>query len=71
VRIREAVGRRPEDQCWVTISVGVAAAGSPDPSLRAALDRADQALYAAKRAGGDRVVLSHETRPPGLTAVPR
>jgi diguanylate cyclase (GGDEF)-like protein len=60
-RIRAAVARRPADQCWVTISAGVASAGSPDPSLRAALERADQAMYAAKRAGGDRVVLSRET----------
>jgi diguanylate cyclase (GGDEF)-like protein len=68
-RIREAVARRAEDQCWVTISAGVAATGRPDPSLPAALDRADRALYAAKRAGGDRVVLSQESRSPEMTGV--
>ncbi len=68
-RIRAAVARRPADQCWVTVSVGVAPAGSSDPSLQAALERADQAMYAAKRAGGDRVVLSRESRGARLSSV--
>lgn len=41
-----------------TVSVGVAAALSADISIEAALSRADHALYAAKRAGRDRVILA-------------
>jgi diguanylate cyclase (GGDEF)-like protein len=40
----------------VSVSVGVAVAGESDESLDAIIDRADQALYRAKRAGRDRVV---------------
>jgi len=39
----------------VTVSIGVAAADRPDWSLGAYLNHADQALYAAKRAGRDAV----------------
>jgi diguanylate cyclase (GGDEF)-like protein len=40
----------------VSVSVGVANAMSPDEPIRALLDRADQALLRAKRAGRDRVI---------------
>lgn len=39
------------------VSIGVAQAGEGEP-LEAMLQRADQAMYQAKRAGGDRVVVS-------------
>ena len=40
----------------VSVSVGVANASSADESIQALLDRADQALLRAKRAGRDRVI---------------
>jgi diguanylate cyclase (GGDEF)-like protein len=40
----------------VSVSVGVAVAGESDEPLDAIIDRADQALYRAKRAGRDKVV---------------
>ena len=40
----------------VSVSVGVANAGSADESIQALLDRADHALLRAKRAGRDRVI---------------
>jgi diguanylate cyclase (GGDEF)-like protein len=42
----------------VTVSVGVAVAQTPDESPQAVLARADHALYRAKNAGRDRVVLA-------------
>ncbi|WP_147652558.1 sensor domain-containing diguanylate cyclase [Vulcaniibacterium gelatinicum] len=39
----------------LTVSIGVAVAGEDEPALAAAIARADQALYRAKRAGRDRV----------------
>ena len=42
----------------VTISVGVAVAQSPEETPQAVLVRADQALYRAKNAGRDQVVLA-------------
>ena len=38
----------------VTVSVGVAVA-EPDEEIHAVIERADQALYVAKRRGRDRV----------------
>jgi diguanylate cyclase (GGDEF)-like protein len=40
----------------VSVSVGVAVAGSPEDPLEVVIDTADRALYRAKRAGRDRVV---------------
>jgi diguanylate cyclase (GGDEF)-like protein len=40
----------------VSVSVGVANAVDPDEAIEALLDRADQALLRAKRAGRDRVI---------------
>ena len=40
----------------VSVSVGVAVADSSDEALDEIIDRADQALYRAKRGGRDRVV---------------
>jgi diguanylate cyclase (GGDEF)-like protein len=57
-RIRTAVGRRPfaepgEEAVSVTVSLGVAVHGVHATTASALLRRADQALYAAKRAGRD------------------
>ena len=59
-RIRNTVARlRPSslgiDQS-VTVSVGVAVARSGEVAMRSVVERADQALYRAKRLGRDRVV---------------
>jgi diguanylate cyclase (GGDEF)-like protein/PAS domain S-box-containing protein len=48
-RITLADGR----EIAITISIGVAALAGTDSNIEAALQRADQALYAAKRAGRD------------------
>ncbi len=40
----------------VTVSVGVACGQGPDEPIREIVERADRALYAAKRAGRDRVI---------------
>ena len=42
----------------VTVSVGVAVAQVPDETPQAVLARADRALYRAKSAGRDQVVLA-------------
>ena len=42
----------------VPLSIGVAQAGPADDDLDALLQRADQAMYRAKRAGGDRVEMA-------------
>ena len=49
----------------ITISIGVAAfePDRPDPSVASLLSRADAALYRAKRAGRDRVVLAEPYSP--------
>lgn len=44
----------------VTVSIGAAVFPQDGRTLAAVLERADQALYAAKRAGRNRVVASHE-----------
>jgi len=46
----------PATQARVTASVGLATLEHPDESVDAFLQRADEALYCAKRAGRNRVV---------------
>lgn len=46
----------------VTVSIGVAAVDESDPDLMAAIARADEALYMAKRNGRNRCVLYEKTR---------
>jgi diguanylate cyclase (GGDEF)-like protein len=58
-RVREAVRRldlRPYGVAGVSVSVGVAVADTADEPIDDLLDRADRALYRAKRTGRDRVV---------------
>jgi diguanylate cyclase (GGDEF)-like protein len=61
-RLREAIGGQPFETAagalTVTVSVGVARALGPDEAPEALFSRADAALYEAKRAGRDRVVLA-------------
>ena len=61
IKSAEAPGGLP-----VTVSIGVAATKGPEDSAAALLKRADEALYAAKRMGRNRVALSEETEPAGL-----
>ena len=72
-RVREAVARQPVDrELRVTVSAGVAEyrRGESIPEL---LTRADQAMYAAKRSGRNRVRVgvSREPAPPGGPKRPR
>jgi len=68
MRLAERVHLAVRDTAWdefdrsVTISVGVAVAQSPDESPQAVLARADQALYRAKRAGRNQIVLAEPPR---------
>jgi diguanylate cyclase (GGDEF)-like protein len=62
-RVRRAVGSAPvrvgERFVQVTVSIGVAVWPAKDVSDRASLyEAADKALYAAKQAGRDRVVIA-------------
>jgi diguanylate cyclase (GGDEF)-like protein len=58
--VHEAVRRETWSEFGrgITVSVGVAVALSADEPPQAVLERADQALYRAKHAGRDRVVLA-------------
>jgi diguanylate cyclase len=60
-RLRERIGRKLVDlghtEISVTISSGIAALGSED-SAPGLIDRADKALYIAKRNGRDQVKLA-------------
>ena len=42
----------------ITLSIGIAQAGPADDSLEKLLDRADKAMYAAKRSGKNRIIIS-------------
>jgi diguanylate cyclase (GGDEF)-like protein len=72
-RIRAAVSamRTPETPgSPITVSVGVAIA-RPGGDVRAALALADEAVYAAKRAGRDQVHLAQPDASPSRPAAPR
>lgn len=63
-RLRAAVSADPvpvADGVWLTVTVSVGAAASPRPTadLTDLVDLADRALYAAKAAGRDRVVVAN------------
>ena len=60
-RLRLAVADEPflvgtGDKLPVTISIGLAITGQPEDTLEALLKRVDDALYAAKNGGRNRVV---------------
>lgn len=60
--------RVPFDQHRIaaTVSIGAAQVNLPTETIQGALARADQALYAAKHAGRDRVVISPPPSPAGF-----
>ena len=59
--LRRAIAAHQHPQAGqVTVSVGVASLQLPDEGLDSLLRRADEALYAAKRQGRDRVVVADE-----------
>jgi len=55
-RLRRRVGDAPIDGVGATVSIGVAASRPEEEELEVTLERADTALYLAKRGGGNRVV---------------
>jgi diguanylate cyclase (GGDEF)-like protein/PAS domain S-box-containing protein len=55
---QKAAGPGQEQPCSCTASIGVAAVESRETSVEPAMHRADIALYAAKQAGRNRVVVS-------------
>jgi diguanylate cyclase (GGDEF)-like protein len=61
-RVREAVGKIElpvgDAALRFTVSIGLAEAGPQDRSINEPLERADQALYEAKRAGRDRIAVA-------------
>ncbi len=63
-RIRLALTKKPVDlegkQVTITLSCGIASLGDEQTSFDALLNRADQALYRAKEAGRNRVVIEAE-----------
>ncbi|MES3013300.1 MAG: GGDEF domain-containing protein [Pseudomonadota bacterium] len=66
-RLREVVRGADANACApMTVSVGVAVAQSADEPADAVIARADAALYRAKAAGRDRVVLADPPTPTGL-----
>ncbi|MEQ8701193.1 MAG: sensor domain-containing diguanylate cyclase, partial [Bauldia litoralis] len=66
-RLREAVGRTtittPTGPIQITVSVGVTVCGRTENTIDPALSRADNALYAAKNQGRDRVRSLDPSRP--------
>ena len=57
--LRSAVARSlTRDGAGVTVSIGVATGHHPVPSFEDLLHAADEAMYAGKRAGGDRVCVT-------------
>jgi two-component system, cell cycle response regulator len=72
-RLRDAIARevfmlRPSGECLpITVSIGIAAAARGE-DLERVLKRADDALYAAKHAGRNRVVAFSEQQVPPMAA---
>lgn len=68
-RLRAAVADSDFQGVWVTVSIGVAEWRATQGSVASALGQADRALYAAKRAGRNRVSAHATTvaEAPGLT----
>ena len=54
-RLRRRIGDTPAEGVAVTVSIGAAASRPEEEKLEATLQRADTAVYEAKRAGGNRV----------------
>src|SRR5262249_28839095 len=73
-RFRAAVASDPfvlrdnGEQLSVTVSVGIAVTGEHEDSLEGLLKRADDALYAAKKSGRNRVIAATGQSP--LSAIP-
>ena len=66
-RLRREIGNNPiltdRQALNLTISLGVAKALSKTPNLANLLDRADTAMYLAKQAGRNQVIVKSETNP--------
>ena len=55
----------------VTVSMGISVLGSGEDSPMLTLARSDRALYAAKRAGRDRIMIVHDALSPAVDPSPR
>ncbi len=60
-RLRTALRGRLPDGRTVTVSIGVASCGTTTRTHQTLVEKADAALYHAKRSGKDRVVIAEET----------
>lgn len=58
ISVERSLFTEPEQPFHLTVSVGVATLTYPDETLEGLIERADQALYAAKDAGRNQVALS-------------
>lgn len=69
-RIRAAIENREGDSRLhkynITVSIGVAAMSSPEAQVRDMIDAADRAMYRAKKAGRNRVVIEADSERPLL-----
>ena len=59
-RIRETVARHPDLPVPVTLSAGIASGQAGRDATESVFERADQALYQAKRRGRDRIVVAED-----------
>jgi diguanylate cyclase (GGDEF)-like protein len=69
-RVEETVLRLGEQAIQTTVSVGIASYPEDSPgNVQGLLDRADRALYAAKQAGRNRVLLASDSQDAPMAAI--
>jgi diguanylate cyclase (GGDEF)-like protein len=71
--LRRAIAERwPQDAHapWTTVSIGIARLSAAGENVDDVMARADQTMYDAKRAGGDRVITQPSPSPPAPARTP-